>query len=325
VSCLASSQIEARIPLVRRNIKGDLPPLRPDYLIVEANALTGQSAAEGAREIQEYLELAGAQCLAVLVGRRPDWNLGNQNGIVTIRDSENIQDDLRTALNQGTRSTRSGEDPKSIWFATDSQCSKVMLLLRDRSVSVGDAGLVIETPHVFRLWSNVEARSLDSKAHFIGRISRVFRSEDAFRAMLRLGAKDAPVFTVQIASIAANANLDQMYSAAVAKLALASDLGQVIGAKAARAANPTVKVSANVMDLGIRADNAAEFGRGELRSAGTRGNSLSSRNVFGGLAILVVVGIIILLAVWFGQNDQSVYVESFRKLFELSGKKPLTP
>jgi hypothetical protein len=321
VSCLASSQIEARIPLVRRNIKGDLPPLRPDYLIVEANALTGQSAAEGAREIQEYLELAGAQCLAVLVGRRPDWNLGNQNGFVTIRDSENIQDDLRSALDKGGQAARSGEVPKSVWFATDSQCSKVMLLLRDRSVSVGDAGLVIETPHVFRLWSNVEARSLDSKAHFIGRISRVFRSEDAFRVRLRLGAKDSPVFMVQIASIAANANLDQMYSAAVAKLALASDLGKVIGAKAARAAS----ASASVVDLGIRADNAAEFGRGESRSAGTRGNSLSSRNVFGGLVILVVVGIIVLLAVWFGQNDQSVYVESFRKLFELSGKKPLTP
>jgi hypothetical protein len=329
VSCLASSQIEARIPLVRRNIKGDLPPLRPDYLIVEANALTGQSAAEGARELQEYLDLAGSQCLAVIVGRRPDWNLGNhlgsQAGFVTIRDSENIQDDLRSALDKEGRAARSGEVPKSVWFATDSQCSKVMLLLRDRSVSVGDAGLVIETPHVFRLWSNVEARSLDSKAHFIGRISRVFRSEDAFRVMLRLGAKDAPVFMVQIASIAANANLDQMYSAAVAKLALASDLGQVISAKAARAAHPAVKDSANVIDLGIRADNAAEFGRGELRSAGARGTSVSSRNVFGGLAILVVVGIIVLLAVWFGQNDQSVYVESFRKLFELSGKKPLTP
>jgi hypothetical protein len=325
VSCLASSQIEARIPLVRRNIKGDLPPLKPDYLIVEANALTGQSAAEGTRELQEYLDLSGSQCRAVLVGRRSDWNLGNhignQSGFVTIRDSENIQDDLRSALDKEARKTPSGDDLKSVWFATDSQCSKVMLLLRDRSVSVGDAGLVIETPHVFRLWSNVEARSLDSKAHFIGRISRVFRSEDAFRSMLRLGAKDSSTFMVQIASIAANSNLDQMYAAAVAKLALAGDLAQDIGAKAARGAN----IASSLADLGIRADNAAELGRGESRSAGSVGNSLSSRNVFASLAVLAVVGIIIFLAVWFGQNDQSIYGESFRKLFELSGKKPLAP
>ena len=333
VSCLASSQVEARIPLVRRNIRGDLPPLRPDYLIVEANALTGQSAAEGARELQDYLDLAGSQCLAVIVGRRPDWNLGNnlgnqlgnQAGFVTIRDSENIQDDLRSAIDKEERAARTGEVPKSVWFATDSQCSKVMLLLRDRSVSVGDAGLVIETPHVFRLWSNVEARSLDSKAHFIGRISRVLRSEDAFRSMLRLGTKDSSVFMVQIASIAANPNLDQMYSAAVAKLALASDLAQVIGAKAAQGANFASNMAAKVADLGIRADTAAEFGRGELKPGGDRGNPLSSRNVFASVAVLAIVGLIIFLALWFGQSDQSIYGESFRKLFELSGKKPLSP
>jgi hypothetical protein len=326
ISALGLWQIEARVPLVRRNIRGDLPPLKPDFLIIEPSVLAGRSHVEGAAEVDELLQLAGPQCRAIVVGRRTDWNFQPSDRFAVVRDSANLAEDLRSCVDQSAkvpalvdgRGLAAGR-PESRWFATDAQGAKVLLVLRDQSASLSEEGMELETSQAFRLWSNVEVRGLESKAHFIGRVTRVLRIEDAFRSLLRLGGREQPVFRCQIASTSASPALQRTFRS----LALVAQAGNQIMPARVVASTP-IQRPAVVNDLAIRPDRAEDFGRKPQAAEHQDQRGRRARHLVFLVVFVAVLALLVLLAVVLGSSDQ-VYGESFERLFDVMGGRRAEP
>jgi hypothetical protein len=214
-----------------------------------------------------------------------------------------------------------------------------MLILRETSVSVAEAGVVFETQHVLRLWSNIEVRGLESRAHFVGRVAKVLRHEDSFRSVIKLGPRQKPHFLVHVASIAANPTLDKTFRASVAlhtkkEVPYVARTLQVHAAttapaavtNAVRAQNSFPKSPAKkqvtqrgMNDVTLGSDRAEEYGRSQLK-----GKKESTEQNTKKLLIVAFVLALAIAGIWlgmkYGTSEKSVYGDSFQKLFESKGK-----
>lgn len=338
MSALALWQIESRVPLVRRNIRGDLPPLHPDFLIVEPAVLSGRDAVEGAAELDEYLQLAGPRCRLVVVGRRSDWNFSPSDGFSVLRESASLEDELRELVDTGDPEVSvppiAGLSKAARrWFALDAPSAKVFLVLQENSTALSEMGFEIESSQIFRLWNNLEVRGLESKVHLVGRVSRVLRIEDAFRNVLHLGARDRPLYRCQVVSLAASAHWPSHFRALLAAHQEALPAAYFQGATDSALA-PGGGGEASALDkargvsvqrarhLAIRPDRAEDFGRGRAEAMQGRSLRVASRHkgLWLMLASVIVLVILVALAVFFDASEK-VYRDSFKKLFDITGSR----
>jgi hypothetical protein len=320
VSVLSSWQIESRVPLVRRNIRGDLPPLQPDYLIIEPSFLAASDESSGVAEVRDLLALAGSDCHAVIVGRRPDWNFRSGPQVSVMRDSANLSDDLSEIIERSpgagllNRAGPSGRGARR-WFATDAQGAKVFLLLHERTTALSENGIEIETPQVYRLWSNLEVRGNDSKIHFVGRVSKVFRVEDAFRTLLKLGARDKPLFRCQISCISPNPVLQATFRSACSTVQ-----GSFVPLNPRGAAAAVLKTSRPARDFAVKIDHPADYGRNQSEDEKTSQPQRWVKNLGIILILVVAMGLAVAAAFLLGGADK-IYGESFERLFELRDRR----
>lgn len=336
VAALSSGQVESRIPLVRRNIRGDLPPLHPQFLVMEPSALAATTAEEAIKEVEEYLKLAGPQCQAVIVGRRPDWQIAPSFRMAVLPDDSNLDGSLAALLSESRDDQADPKRARGVWFTRHSSRSKVMLVLRENARFVAEEGLVFESHQIYRMWGNLEVRGIDSRAHLIGRITRTERVEDSFRNAVKLGPRHSSGFSTYVASIGSSPLLQKAFKDALklnAKVPTASVAQPRVASETAPAAERSRtaarRAAAPKRSLSLSVDQAEELGYATDRSEQKRAGSRLARKRIGPIVAIVIVvlalGGFIAYGLLYGFRETKVYGESFQKLFEVKGKPQRSP
>lgn len=335
VAALSAGQVESRIPLVRRNIRGDLPPLKPQFLVIEPGTLAASTAQDARTELDEFLSLAGPQCTAVIVGRRPDWQIAPSLRVAVLPDDANLEESLAQLLNESGEDQARTKRERGIWFTRHSTHAKVMLVFRENARFLAEEGIVFESQHVYRMWGNLEVRGLESRAHMIGRVARTERVEDSFRNVVKLGPRESKGFSTFVASIGSNPLLQSTFKDAL-NLRLGSQSANPAqqlpaddSSAGARSGGQGRQVVAGKRALSLSVDQGEELGylggrsgRNKARGRTERSSILSTVLVI--LLILGFVGFAVYGAVY-GFKETKVYGESFQKLFEVKGKPQRSP
>lgn len=329
VTAFSLEQIECRIPLVRRNIRADLPPLKPQFLLLEPSVVTAVSPTEAKAEIEDYLGLAGPQCQAILVGSAAHCNFPPTERIHVIGDSASLEEELESLLGSFTHSEEEVPDTaKSVWFSTDSVCSKVMLVLRENATSVSDEGVLFESQQCYRMWGNLEVRGIESRIHFVGRVARSDRIEDSFRSLLRLGPRRPSSFEVHVASIAASALLQRTFRAALKANAKQEVISAPRTSSSSAETTPLRRRSstgqAPSMQVGV--DRAEEFGISTTaRKKPVKKKEKNHLPVI--IFVLLFLGItgVVVYGATIGFKQNQAYDDSFKKLFDKKGKTKRSP
>lgn len=332
VAALSLGQVESRIPLVRRNIRGDLPPLSPQFLVIEPSALASTTAAEAIQEVEEYLKLAGPQCQAVIVGRRLDWQIAPSFRIAVLPDDSNLDDSLAALLSESSEEESDPRRARGVWFTQHSCRSKVMLVLRENARFVAEEGFVFESQQIYRMWGNLEVRGIDSRAHLIGRITRTERIEDSFRNAVRLGPRHSSGFSTYVASIGSSPLLQKTFKDALkmSSKVLPSPIAQLRSSQEKpTAVGRTLSAVAANKTASVLVDQAEELGYATGRSEQKRSGGRPTSHRTGPIVVMVIfalaIGGFIAYGLLFGFSETKVYGESFQKLFEMKGKPQRSP
>lgn len=157
--------VEARVPLVRRNIISDLPKLQPHFVFLEDIAVMGEGLATLRERIEAIRDAAGSQCRVCL------FTLGEEKSPISgFHDVEIIDQHgaIDERLTQLVSTVFDSNDEERIWMVREAPGARIALSVIESVSSVSPRGLCIETRNRYRLWTNHEAKFGDGS--FVGKV-----------------------------------------------------------------------------------------------------------------------------------------------------------
>jgi hypothetical protein len=349
VELLRSRRCEVRVPLVSKTVKNDVARMNPQMVILEDAVILAQPNAKdylkelrGTLAPEAYISVIGPNA-ASLVG-----NLPNVYGF----GLPEVELSLRSVLSK-LEERRDGSDKNRQWFSAESDFATCVVEVEDKAIFIGNTGIVVEGPHIYRSLSNAYLTFGKTPAQILVKSTGSYVVSDSWKLSGHQTAHSRYYFSTLMDTKSyrddyrllidrvSQLRVPQSSPALSLKSSPLNDvtpkpredelpLDSSASAKGRDALSPTLQKLRDVKESAERDVDLSEereafsFSRDYVRSVPKKRvakKSASSPKDWMMVALLfVVIGIIVSLVFMYGNQNDSYLTGSFEKLYQFYGK-----
>lgn len=348
---LRARRCEVRIPLLSKNIRNDVMRLSPHLVVLEESFLSAQNLGEGF--LDELRAVIDSESRIAVVGDNAVNFVGERQNVHPMTTAD-MEISLRHILEKVSDSAQRDNLGK-VWFPTDSDTSCCLVELVDRALFMGNTAIVIASAHTYRSLCNVFLRFEDSSSRFLVKNCVTYVSGDAWK----LAAGQHPTSLYMCELVTGHNEYGREFQKAVALADSGRLLGVSLGLNSSLGEEPVEQERTEIQtetQLGaqipeqVKIPSEARQNRNKFykkaihapvhqrtRQAGdfsfSRDYPLTKSKVrrpakpFGTvndwlmlMGVFLVIAVIVVLLVVYGQANESFLTGSFERLFQSYGK-----
>ncbi len=327
---LRSYHSEVRIPLLSKNVKNDIARMDPQIVVIEDAVVLAQSS--GANYLAELRSAVSAESHIVVIGPQASELVGKLPNVHAFAFLD-AEISLRHVLEKFQKQQNLSDVGRK-WFAADSDYATCLLELEDRTVFVGNSGVVIEGPHVYRSLSNVYLSFRHDAACVLVKNAGSYVTADTWKNAPGSFANSRYYFSILIDTPAYGQDFQSVFHSIPAmrvggvgvatsakSFSSQSSALQEIGALDSASSGRLTPVSKSV-DSDSEWKSSQEYTRTPRpkRKVPKRSFADSAKDWSTIFVVFLLIGVVIYLLIKIGQSQDDYLKGSFENLYELYGK-----